>query len=173
MKNYEFSNDGIEFLKEVEGIELREYPDVEGNPTIGIGHLLTRSELSSGKISIYSKDDNCTQVIRYSKGITEKQAFDLLLQDLRFSIDVVNLYVEVDIFQHQFDCLVSFAFNVGNDAFITSTLLKKLNSRLFDEVPAQLRRWNKCRVNGTLFVNQGLVNRREKEILLWYNNWSF
>jgi lysozyme len=52
---------------------------------------------------------------------------------------------------------------VGTQAFKSSTLLKKLNQGLYDEVPAQLRRWNKA--GGK--VIQGLINRREKEIVLW------
>ena len=54
-------------------------------------------------------------------------------------------------------------FNVGGGAFRDSTLLRMLNAGQRDQVPAQLRRWNK--VSGT--VVRGLINRREKEISLW------
>ena len=59
--------------------------------------------------------------------------------------------------------LVSFAFNVGDGAFRSSTLLRLLNQGQYDQVPAQLRRWNMD--NG--HVVQGLINRRNKEIALW------
>jgi lysozyme len=65
--------------------------------------------------------------------------------------------------QNQFDALVSFAFNVGDGAFRSSTLLRLLNQGQYDQVPAQLRRWNMD--NG--HVVQGLINRRNKEIALW------
>jgi len=44
-----------------------------------------------------------------------------------------------------------------------SILLKVLNEGKYADVPAQLRKWN--RAGGK--VVQGLVNRRENEILLW------
>jgi lysozyme len=75
----------------------------------------------------------------------------------------VNESVTVPLNQNQFDALVSFSFNVGDNAFRGSTLLKLLNQGQYDQVPAQLRRW--VRDNG--HVVQGLINRREKEIVLW------
>ena len=86
-----------------------------------------------------------------------------MAQDLERFEAAVNDGVQVALNQNQFDALVSFAFNVGRQGFKSSTLLKKLNQGLYDEVPAQLRRWNKTGGN----VIQGLVNRREKEIALW------
>ncbi len=41
----------------------------------------------------------------------------------------------------QFDALVSFAFNVGQTSFATSTLLKLLNHGDYASVPAQLGRF--------------------------------
>ena len=71
--------------------------------------------------------------------------------------------VKVPLNQNQFDALVSFVFNVGNNAFRDSTLVKVLNAGHFDQVPTQLRRW--IRDNGKIV--KGLINRREKEIALW------
>ena len=44
-----------------------------------------------------------------------------------------------------------------------STLLKVLNDKKYDEVPAQIRRWNKS--NGE--VLEGLVRRREAEAIMF------
>ena len=44
-------------------------------------------------------------------------------------------------------------------------MLKKINQQNFDEVPNEIRRWNKA--GGE--VSQGLVRRREAEALLWDN----
>lgn len=99
----------------------------------------------------------------YRKGLTEQQCWDLLDQDLEPAEKSVNEAVTVPLNQNQFDALVSFAFNVGDGAFRSSTLLKLLNQGRYDDVPTQLRRW--IRDNG--HVVQGLVNRREKEITLW------
>ena len=148
---------GKNLFKEWEGLVTHVYLDSSGAPTIGIGHLLTRSERTSGKIVIQG------QALDYRNGLTEQQCWDLLDQDLDGVEKTVNEAVTVPLNQNQFDALVSFAFNVGNGAFCGSTLLKLLNQGQYDQVPAQLERWNKD--NG--HVVQGLVNRRAKEIALW------
>ena len=148
---------GKNLFKEWEGLVTHEYLDSGGAPTIGIGHLLTRSERTSGKIVIRG------QAFTYRDGFTEQQCWDLLDQDLDGTERTVNEAVTVPLNQNQFDALVSFAFNVGDGAFRGSTLLRLLNQGQYDQVPEQLRRW--IRDNG--HVVQGLINRREKEIILW------
>ncbi len=151
------SQNGTKLLAEWEGLRTEVYDDAAGLPTIGVGHLLTKNERDTGRITIKG------QAVDYQQGLSEQQVLDLLAQDLERFEAAVNDGVQVALNQNQFDALVSFAFNVGRQAFKSSTLLKKLNQGLYDEVPAQLRRWNKA--GGK--VIQGLVNRREKEIALW------
>jgi lysozyme len=151
------SQNGTQLLAEWEGFETEVYDDAAGLPTIGVGHLLTQNEREGGKITIKG------QAVDYKQGLSEQEVLDLLAQDLERFEAAVNSAVQVGLNQNQFDALVSFAFNVGTQAFQSSTLLKKLNQGLYDEVPAQLRRWNKA--GGK--VIQGLINRREKEIVLW------
>ena len=151
------SQNGTKLLAEWEGLRTEVYDDAAGLPTIGVGHLLTQDERDSGKITIQG------QAVDYRQGLSEQAVLDLLAQDLERFEAAVNDGVQVALAQNQFDALVSFAFNVGVQAFKTSTLLKKLNDGFYDEVPAQLRRWTKA---GGQTV-QGLVNRREKEITLW------
>jgi len=148
---------GKNLFKEWEGLVTHEYLDSGGAPTIGIGHLLTRSERTSGKIVIGG------QAIDYRNALTEQQCWDLLDQDLDSTERTVNGAVIAPLNQNQFDALVSFTFNVGDGAFRGSTLLRLLNQGQYDQVPAQLRRWDKD--NG--HVVRGLINRREKEITLW------
>jgi lysozyme len=155
--NLMMSEHGRRLLAQWEGFERNVYLDVAGLPTIGVGHLLTKDELSSERIVIGG------DAIDYTLGLTDEQVYDLLGQDLERFERVVNDSVEPDLAQHQFDALVSFAFNVGGGAFRQSTLLKRLNARDFADVPSQLRRW--IRSGGRIV--QGLVNRRENEIKLW------
>ena len=146
-----------EFLTSVEGKYKQVYLDSGGEPTIGIGHLLTLSERRSGKIVIGKA------VVEYRYGLTDEQILSLCRQDIRTVVNVVNRGVKVILTQNQFNALVSFTFNVGNEGFLNSTLLRFLNQGQYDNVPTQLRRWKYD--NGK--VVQGLINRREKEIRLW------
>lgn len=145
------------FLESLEGRRSKMYLDSKGLPTIGIGHLLTKSELSSGKINIRGS------LVKYAEGLDGKQIDDLYDQDHRFAIDAVNKYVKVTLTDNQFTALVSFVFNVGVSAFANSTLLRKLNQGLHKEVPGQMRRW----IYEGAKVSQGLINRREKEVQMW------
>jgi len=147
---------GREMITKLEGFMLRPYRDPVGYWTIGVGHLFTKSELSSGKVLIGGKN------VVWREGITEEQVDDLLSQDLARFEDAVRK-VEVPLTQNQFDALVSFAFNVGTGAFARSTLLSKLNQGHYDQVPAQLRRW----VFAGGRVLKGLVKRRETEVAMW------
>lgn len=153
----EMSDKGVRLLTEWEGFELTVYNDSAGLPTIGVGHLLTRDELTSGKIVIGGVR------VRYVNGLTEQQVKDLLAQDLRSTERVVNDKVGVILNPDQFATMTSFAFNVGSRAFTDSTLLRLLNQGQYDQVPNQLRRW----VHAGGRRSQGLINRRENEVKLW------
>ena len=67
--------------------------------------------------------------------------------------------------QFQFDALVAWVYNLGAGNFKESTLLRVLNEGDYDDVPHQIKRWNKA--GGR--VLQGLVRRREAEALLFQN----
>ena len=147
----------INKLIEWEGSKNIPYKDSAKLLTIGIGHLLTKSELRSGFITIDGKP------VRYVKGITNDQIKKLLEQDLYSRDIVLSNLVTVPLTQNQYDALLSFMFNIGVNAFKDSYLLELLNGGHYSAVPSQLKRWNKC--GGK--VNKGLVNRRAKEIELW------
>lgn len=150
------SQRGLDLIAEVEGLMLKPYKDVAGLWTIGVGHLLTKDELSTGTVNGYA----------WRNGISHSQALDILSVDAEIAERAVNRYVEVPLSQHQFDALVSFVFNVGSGAFKKSTLLRKLNAGDYQSVPSEMKRWNKA--GGK--VVKGLINRRNKEIKLWLSN---
>lgn len=139
------SNNGIELIKQFEGLSLKPYLDAVNIPTIGFG-------------STYYEDG--TKVTLKDKTITEERATELLefVANKTFS-ENINKVVKVPLSQNQFDALVSFAYNIGNKNFNWSTLLKKLN--LSDYIGASLEfgRWNQA--NGKIL--NGLVLRRQKE----------
>lgn len=153
----QMSEHGLELLKQWEGFKPDVYKDSAGLPTIGVGHLITKSEQTTGEIVIGGVP------AQYADGLTDQQVLDLLSQDVEPAEQAVNNGVKLELDQNQFDALVSFTFNVGVGAFTGSTLLKVLNQGQSDQVPDQLRRWNKA--GGQ--VVQGLANRRENEVKLW------
>lgn len=157
------SNDGVRLLTEREGVDLSMYRDSADLPTIGVGHLLTRSELSSGKIWIGHTP------VRWRDGITHEQAEAILKADLHYAESAVDRdawHMEsrgIPLTQNQFDALVSFVFNVGAGAYNTSTLRKELLAGNYNAVPHQMKRWN--RAGGR--VVRGLERRRESEAAQW------
>lgn len=142
MKN-SISKVGIDLIKSFEGCYLKAYKCPAGVWTIGWG----TTEPIDG--------------VKPHEGmvITQKQADELLIKNLKGYENAVNKYVTYSINQNQFDALVSFAYNCGNGALKTSTLLKKLNAGDVHGAANEFLRWNKA--NGK--VLNGLTRRREAE----------
>lgn len=149
------SDAGLGLVRDREGVVLKMYRDSANLPTIGVGHLLTKDELRSGKLTALGVD--------WSDGITSSQADALLRHDLAIAENAVTTGVYVPLAPQQFDTLVSFVFNVGVTAFRNSTLLRRLNRGDYAAVPAQLRRW----IHSAGHVDPILVRRREEEVRQW------
>ena len=142
------SVEGISLIKKFEGCELEAYQDSVGVWTIGYGHI---------------KD------VKQGDKINQDEAENLLEEEMPEYEGYVNDMVEVSLEQCQFDALVSWVYNLGPTNLSSSTLLKVLNEGDYDEVPFQIKRWNKA--GGK--VLEGLTRRREAEALLfqdkeWY-----
>ncbi|HVN63893.1 MAG TPA: lysozyme, partial [Candidatus Binataceae bacterium] len=75
----------------------------------------------------------------------------------------VNCSVEVPLAQNQFDALVSLAFNIGENCFKHSTLLKFLNFGDYLGAGKQFCVWDEVRVRGSLRVCSDLERRRKAE----------
>lgn len=133
---------GIALIKGFEGFKAAAYLDTGGVPTIGYG---------------------TTKGVKLGQTITEAKAEACLKRDVAEAEAAVNGAVKVALTQDQFDALVCFTYNVGAANFRSSTLLKLLNVGKYDQVAAQLLRWNK--VNGKVVA--GLTRRRTSEGLLF------
>ena len=136
------SQEGISLIKSFEGCELTAYRCSANVPTIGYGHT---AGVSDG--------DTCTQ----------EEAESMLAEDLVEFEDYVKNYVESELQQNEFDALVAWTYNLGPANLKESTMLKELNSGNFEEVPRQMKRWN--RAGGE--VLDGLIRRREAESRLF------
>ena len=142
------SEKGLGLIKEFEGLVLKPYKDAVGIPTIGYGNT-------------YYEDGR--KVSLSDPAITEERATELLKMVVKRYEDAINRYVQVPITQNQFDALVSFAYNVGNENVRKSTLMKLLNRKQYTEAADQLLRWNKA--GGKTL--KGLTRRRQAERVLF------
>ena len=138
------SQAGIDLIKHFEGCELTAYWCPAGVLTIGFGH--TGSDVYQGQT------------------ITEEEATVMLRVDLNRFEDAVRRLIKVPLNQHEFDALVSFAYNCGEGALQHSTLRRRLNeggpkATIFQE---ELPKW----VNGNNGPLLGLVRRRDAEVTL-------
>lgn len=142
------SQEGIALIKKFEGCELEAYKCAAGVWTIGYGH---------------------TKDVKEGNVITKEEAESLLAHELKEYCDDVDVAVKVDLTQNEFDALVSWTYNLGPTNLNSSTMLKVLNEGDHDDIPIQIKRWNKA--NGE--VKQGLVRRREAEALMFEGkDWS-
>lgn len=146
---------GIALLEELEGRYHKLYMDSGGEPTIGIGHLITRPERRSGNIMIGG------QAVNYRDTLTDAQIEALLRQDVATAERIIADTITADLTQNQYDALVAFVFNTGTTG---NKLRRAINSKAPESVIVELwREW--CHDNG--HVVQGLKNRREKELAVW------
>lgn len=154
------SHRGMDYLAALEDTKLSPYRDAAGLLTIGTGHLITQLELAANRIAINDIE------VDYSLGITSDQATQLLFQDLKPFVAVVN-EITTPLNQNQFDALVIFAYNIGVGAFRKCGARRAAQNNQLDAVPAWMMQWNKITVGGVKKVSKGLVNRRNKEVELW------
>ena len=136
------NNKGLDLIKEFEGLKTNAYRDAANVPTIGFGH---------------------TKGVKDGDTITEKFAEIMLDKELREYEGYVDQMVNVPLNENQHAALVSFVYNLGPTNLKDSTLLKRLNEGKYEDVSAQLKRWNKARVNGELTELEGLTRRRKAE----------
>jgi lysozyme len=138
----------IGIIKHFEGYSPFVDEDAAGYPTIGFGHLIKPGE-------------------RIEEPLLGKAAENLLAQDVAPKVAAVNARVSVPLFQGQFDAVLSWTYNLGEGALKSSTMLKKINAGQHEEVPVQIKRWN--RAGGK--VLKGLERRREAEATLYEMRW--
>lgn len=129
-----------------EGEVLKGYLDSAGFLSVGIGHLCKKDES-----------------YRLGKAISLDESRRLFRQDSAWAIKAVDRMVTVELTPNQFDALVSLCFNIGENAFRKSTLLKKLNAANYKGCADAFRQW----IYAGGKVSKGLVNRRTKEKVLF------
>lgn len=147
----------LEFLRHWEGLPggvpaLGAYKDSAGVWTIGYGF---------------------TEGVQAGDTIEYDAAEDRLAAEVKVRVDGVNRLVTVPLDQHQFDALVSFAYNVGLDeddddkpeGLGDSSLLRLVNAAQFGLASAQFCLW--VWANGGRSRVRGLERRRIAEAAMF------
>ena len=144
------NDDGYKLICEFEGLRLKPYLCSNRISTIGYGNTY----YPNGK-----------RVTLLDDAITKEYAFEIFKTIADKFAKRVDEMVKTELTQNQFNALVSFAYNVGTGAFATSTLLKKVNVNPNDvAIKNEFLKW----VRANKKVIQGLVNRRNKEALIYF-----
>lgn len=141
------SKNGLNFLMKEEGVRLKPYKCQAGIPTIGVG-------------CTYYEDG--TKVTMNDKPITEQRAQSLFINLLKHYEMCVYTATRDDINQNQFDALVSITFNIGTNAFKSSTLLKRVNKNSSGpDIEAAFLMWKNSKKKPIL------LERRKREYQLY------
>lgn len=149
------SEAGKKFIKLKEGLRLNTYKCSSNVSTIGYGH--TGSD------------------VRPNMTITKEEAERLFSMDLYVHENNVNKLVKVPLTQGQFDALVSLEFNIGYGSFRSSSILRLVNEKRYNEACKRFlfenpnaktpeEKYKGCWVfNNQKKVVAGLVQRRKEE----------
>ncbi|MEI6599905.1 MAG: lysozyme [Comamonadaceae bacterium] len=138
----------LALMRRFEGLYLSPYLCPAGVPTIGYG-------------ATYYED--CTRVMLCDPPITRQRAEALLLWMVRsvYLPSVMRLCPGIDS-PNRLAALMDFSFNLGPSALKNSTLRKKVNAGLWEDVAVELRKW----VYANNQYVRGLYLRREAEVAL-------
>lgn len=135
-----------DLCRRFEGFRSQPYLCPAGVPTIGYGS----THYADGR-----------RVTLADKPISREAADRLLMLELeRTYLKAVRAFCPGADTPERVAALLDWTYNLGAGNLRASTLRRKVNAGEWDQVPAQLRRWNK----GGGRVLPGLVARREAEI---------
>lgn len=104
-----------------------------------------------------------TGTARHGMSVTEGDAERLLADDVKPIEAIIGDTVRAPLNQNEHDALVSLIFNIGEDNWRRSSVLRKLNAG--DKLGAAdaMELWSKAYVNNELTTLDGLVRRRAAE----------
>lgn len=105
-----------------DGFILTVYNDSRKKPTVGCGHLVVDAD----KLKLGNK-------------ITLEMAKEFLKNDLKIAEGAVNDFVDVPLYQHEYDSFVSIAFNTGRAGF--KKLATSVNSGEYKKIPAIIEKY--------------------------------
>jgi lysozyme len=145
------AREGLELIKSFEGLRLRPARLPDGRLTIGYGH---------------------TRSTREGIEVTAREAELLLIYDLMPVIAEVESLLTREVSELQFAALVSFAHNIGLEAFAGSEVLRLVNEGAHERAASALDAWRSGEVAGHPATLAVLVRRRAAEKALYLSGVS-
>ena len=141
------SQKGVDFIKSHEALRLKAYQDSKGVWTIGWGH---------------------TKNVHPGDVITREQAEQFIRDDFAWvertlNADLVTGRDKPLVAQNELDALCSLVFNIGSDAYLESTVRRKIKQ---GDKMAAARAFKMWVYSEHKFI-QGLANRRADEVRLF------
>lgn len=133
---------GLNLIKGYEGLRMSAHYAPSEQWTVGYGH---------------------TSTARHGMAVTEGDAERLLREDVKPIESLLADTVRAPLNQNEHDALVSLIFNIGEESWRKSTVLRKLNSGDKLAAAQAFEMWTKARVSGELVTLDGLMRRRAAE----------
>jgi len=153
-KPWKISEAGITFIKEWEKFSPKMYDHdgaTAGNATIGYGYLVHTGPINGS-----------ASEAPFVAGISKERAIELLKISLAESENLINKKVIVPLYQHEYDVLVDFIYNLRNHGI---PLLNLVNTGGYSDVTTKLKEYNKAQGKQI----PGLTKRRNSEANLFDN----
>lgn len=155
------SEEGVNFIKDEEGFRKQVYDDktsriinsydnAEGNPTIGIGHLIFR-------VGVTDEKQKYEKYLGGGQEMSNAEVIALFKEDLQDHVKLFKEQITAKITQDMFDALASYAFNVGANGPKRDGIVDLINQEKYNEAAQKIR--NGPTNNGV----EGIIRRRAKE----------
>ncbi len=141
------SRKGLELIKSFEGFRARSVQLSNGKWVIGYGHT------KSARPNLRVAPDDAELILRF--------------RDLKPIEKLVSDRVLCPLSQAEFDALVSFIFNIGEEAFLSSEVLSQLNRGERLAAAEEMSAWRKGEIDGDVIVVDVFVRRRAAEKALF------
>lgn len=153
MPENRLNDEGVKMLVGFEAMILHPYRDVANIETVCVGHVIKPED------RVWLKD-----------GVTRGECEAVLKRDIAPRERAVSEMVKVKLSQPQINALVSLVFNIGVEAFRTSSVLRELNWGRYSEAADHILDWRFAKVkqkDGTYMKKPVLLGRREAEARLF------
>lgn len=144
------TQEGLDFTAGWEGWVPFVYQDIVNVTTWGFGHARKGGEPLP------------------SHPLTKPEGFALLLSDMTEHVKPIDVLLALeDLTFNQFNMIADWLFNCGPGALKGSGVLAAILRGDMSAVPAELAKWCRVTQNGQKVQNQGLLNRRHAEGLIF------